>query len=98
MGLMEGRDTKHVAGRYHDMYKPALMANWKVWPVAQVCIDVHNTDILAVVDSHSCSAVDQLPLYAPAISCTLPIDVRCLLDIVPVDKEFKVRLVPLFGS
>ena len=38
MGLMEGRDTKHVQQRFSDMYKPALLANWQVWPLAQVCV------------------------------------------------------------
>ncbi|EJF66498.1 hypothetical protein BD309DRAFT_894874 [Dichomitus squalens] len=36
MGLMEGRDAKHIQRRYRDMYKPALLANWEVWPVAQL--------------------------------------------------------------
>ena len=37
MGVMEGRDAKHIGQRYKDMYKPALIANWQVWPMAQVC-------------------------------------------------------------
>ncbi|RDX56102.1 hypothetical protein OH76DRAFT_1460747 [Lentinus brumalis] len=36
MGVMEGRDAKHIGKRYSDMYKPALIANWQVWPVAQL--------------------------------------------------------------
>ncbi|KAI0724326.1 hypothetical protein C8T65DRAFT_563362 [Cerioporus squamosus] len=36
MGVMEGRDAKHIGRRYKDMYKPALIANWQVWPVAQL--------------------------------------------------------------
>lgn len=36
MGIMEGRDTAHIQRKYSDMYKPALITNWQVWPLAQV--------------------------------------------------------------
>ncbi|KAH9921965.1 uncharacterized protein BXZ73DRAFT_51573 [Epithele typhae] len=36
MGAMEGRDANHIAGRFKDIYKPALIANWQVWPLAQL--------------------------------------------------------------
>src|SRR5258707_15315517 len=36
MGMMEGRSPKHIRARFEDIYRPALLANWKVWPVAQV--------------------------------------------------------------
>ena len=36
MGVMEGRDLKHIHARFEDIYRPALLANWKIWPVAQV--------------------------------------------------------------
>ncbi|KAI0735409.1 hypothetical protein C8Q76DRAFT_611041 [Earliella scabrosa] len=36
MGMMEGRDSRHIAQRYKDLYKPALLANWQVWPLAQL--------------------------------------------------------------
>ncbi|KAI0286782.1 hypothetical protein BGY98DRAFT_941867 [Russula aff. rugulosa BPL654] len=35
MGVMEGRDIKHIRGRFEDIYRPALLANWKIWPAAQ---------------------------------------------------------------
>ncbi|KAF8480945.1 hypothetical protein DFH94DRAFT_436166 [Russula ochroleuca] len=35
MGVMEGRDSKHIRGRFEDIYQPALLANWKIWPAAQ---------------------------------------------------------------
>jgi len=35
MGAMEGRDAKHILQRYADLYEPTVLANWKVWPVAQ---------------------------------------------------------------
>ncbi len=36
MGVMEGRDLKHIRARFEDIYRPTLLANWKIWPVAQV--------------------------------------------------------------
>ncbi|KDQ13733.1 hypothetical protein BOTBODRAFT_33432 [Botryobasidium botryosum FD-172 SS1] len=36
MGLMEGRNAAGVRQKYADMYLPAIVANWKVWPVAQL--------------------------------------------------------------
>jgi len=35
MGVMEGRDAKHIRARFQDIYQPALLANWKIWPAAQ---------------------------------------------------------------
>jgi hypothetical protein len=40
IGIMEGRNTKQISKKYSDMYMPALFANWKVWPLAQVSIAV----------------------------------------------------------
>jgi len=36
MGIMEGRDLPHLAQKYEGMYSAALVANWQVWPLAQV--------------------------------------------------------------
>jgi protein Mpv17 len=36
MGYMEGRNGEHIKQKYKDMYVPALMANWQVWPLAQL--------------------------------------------------------------
>ncbi|TFK57443.1 hypothetical protein OE88DRAFT_1651159 [Heliocybe sulcata] len=36
MGVMEGRDTQHIKGKFRDLYAPALTANWQVWPLAQL--------------------------------------------------------------
>lgn len=35
MGIMEGRDRVHVVAKFRDLYKPAIIANWEVWPLAQ---------------------------------------------------------------
>jgi hypothetical protein len=36
MGWMEGRNLQGIKQKYSDMYAPALAANYKVWPAAQV--------------------------------------------------------------
>ncbi len=36
MGIMEGRDLSQIQEKYKDLYKPALITNWQVWPVAQL--------------------------------------------------------------
>ena len=36
MGIMEGRDRDHIRGKFRDLYWPALVTNWQVWPLAQV--------------------------------------------------------------
>lgn len=36
MGIMEGRDRQHIQGKFQDLYKPLLIANWQVWPLVQL--------------------------------------------------------------
>lgn len=36
MGLMEGRDPQHIHGKFKDLYGKAMIANWQVWPLAQL--------------------------------------------------------------
>ncbi|PSR71306.1 hypothetical protein PHLCEN_2v12820 [Hermanssonia centrifuga] len=36
MGVMEGRDRHHIGEKYSDLFKPLVLANWQVWPLAQV--------------------------------------------------------------
>ena len=36
MGVMEGRTRKQIREKYKDMYADAIIANWKVWPLAQL--------------------------------------------------------------
>ncbi|WVF68331.1 hypothetical protein IAT40_003096 [Kwoniella sp. CBS 6097] len=35
MGVMEGRSGDEIQQKFSDMYLPALIANWKVWPLIQ---------------------------------------------------------------
>ncbi|KAF8922299.1 hypothetical protein CPB85DRAFT_1209269 [Mucidula mucida] len=37
MGIMEGRSASQTVERFRDLYKPALLANWGVWPLVQFC-------------------------------------------------------------
>ncbi|KAF8887936.1 hypothetical protein CPB84DRAFT_1786452 [Gymnopilus junonius] len=36
MGAMEGRSIDQIRQRYMDIFPTALLANWKVWPLAQL--------------------------------------------------------------
>ncbi|WRT69866.1 uncharacterized protein IL334_006857 [Kwoniella shivajii] len=35
MGVMEGRNFDGIQDKFSDMFYPALIANWKVWPLIQ---------------------------------------------------------------
>ncbi|KAI0314975.1 hypothetical protein OF83DRAFT_1134190 [Amylostereum chailletii] len=35
MSIMEGRDAEHIRGKFRNLFKPAIISNWQVWPVAQ---------------------------------------------------------------
>ena len=36
MGIMEGRDRRHIQEKFSDLYAPLIKANWQIWPLAQV--------------------------------------------------------------
>ncbi|KAF5368417.1 hypothetical protein D9758_002358 [Tetrapyrgos nigripes] len=36
MGVMENRNAQQIREKYSDLYKPALITNWQVWPIAQM--------------------------------------------------------------
>ncbi|KAF5337338.1 hypothetical protein D9611_003231 [Ephemerocybe angulata] len=36
MGMMEGRSRSQIKQKYRDLFGDALLANWKVWPLAQM--------------------------------------------------------------
>ncbi|KAG8843306.1 hypothetical protein FRB96_004196 [Tulasnella sp. 330] len=36
MGFMEGKGARDVGMKYQEMFIPAMIANWKVWPAAQL--------------------------------------------------------------
>ena len=84
MGLMEGRGPHHIHGKFKDLYGQALIANWRVWPLAQVC----------TLKSASVSAkphpVNQLPFHALGISSSVPEYMWGILDVVPLITELRV--------
>lgn len=86
MGLMEGRDVQHIGGKFKDLYGQAIVANWRVWPLAQVCI-LKASSVLA----NRCTA-DQLPFHAIGIPSSIPKHMWGILDIVPLITEFYVSL------
>ncbi|PPQ90429.1 hypothetical protein CVT25_014947 [Psilocybe cyanescens] len=36
MGIMEARSPRQIGDRFKDLYGTALIANWRVWPLAQL--------------------------------------------------------------
>lgn len=36
MGVMERRTTPQIKQKFSDLYTPALITNWQVWPIAQL--------------------------------------------------------------
>jgi len=35
IGFMEGKNARQVGQKFEDIFVPAILANWKVWPFAQ---------------------------------------------------------------
>lgn len=89
---MEGRDTAHMKEKFSDMYKPALIANWKIWPLAQVsqqCSLIKLALLNVAFEAH------QFPFYAFGLSGPLFVHMWRLLDVVSVNIELKVRMCRL---
>lgn len=84
MGVMEGRDNHHIQGKFGDIYGQALLANWKVWPLAQVRLNI----ITLITPDQSIA--DKFPIHAITLSCAFSGHMRSILDILPVLAEFKV--------
>jgi len=36
MGVMEGRESRHIKEKFTDLYPSILLTNWQVWPLAQL--------------------------------------------------------------
>jgi len=56
MGLMEGRDARHIGGKFQDLYRPAILANWQVWPLAQVRVLSRPSLAVNLHGVHYCSS------------------------------------------
>ena len=87
MGVMEGRDRHHIQGKYQDLYRPLITANWQVWPLAQVW---QYTPCITYTKLMCPLLADQLPLHAVALSCAIPVIMWRVLDIVPLAAECEV--------
>ncbi|XAO21957.1 hypothetical protein I312_100718 [Cryptococcus bacillisporus CA1280] len=35
MGVMEGHTVEEIKEKFQDIYVPAILANWKIWPIIQ---------------------------------------------------------------
>jgi hypothetical protein len=91
MAVMEGRDAQHIRARFNDIYFQALLANWKVWPTAQVrfsssCFHMSTWLTRDVI-------VYQFPLHALTVSCPVPTNVRRFLDTLPVPSQLSVCIL-----
>ena len=84
---MEGRDAEQIKEKYHDLFKPALLTNWKIWPLAQVSYWQH----LLYAHSERLKIAYKFPLHALALSCSIPISMRGILDALLVHNKCKVN-------
>ena len=91
MGVMEGRDPEHIRARFKDIYQPALLANWKIWPAAQVrCLARFVLRLWAL--SNRDTIVHQFSFHASAVSCPIPTNVWRFLDPLPISSHLCVCL------
>jgi hypothetical protein len=86
MAIMEGRDAKHIRARFEDIYSPALLANWKIWPAAQVRRQLYVSSISASIDRRrGCGAtVYQFLVHALALPRSISTNLWRVLDALPV--------------
>lgn len=82
MGVMEGRDAKHIRARFEDIYRPVLLANWKIWPAAQVRLLSYNASCFGLADRWcGCGRiVYQFPVYALTLPRSVSTNMRRVLD------------------
>ena len=91
---MEGREPKHIRARFSDIYQPALLTNWKIWPAAQVChlmLHVFGTlltrDVISLSISASCPyhIVSRFSKHAAFSGpCTCPSLIPRKLSFLPI--------------
>jgi len=80
MGIMEARSPRQIKDRIRDLYRTALVANWRVWPLAQVRFlsSQYSLTKLARFLAH------QFPIHASTIPRAILTSLWCLLDIIPL--------------
>ena len=95
MGLMEGRDRNHIREKYRDLYKPLLITNWQVWPIAQVSpLPYH---ICPFTECDCKPLAHKFPLHASAIPSTISIYMWGILDPLSIHCKFKVCTISHIG-
>lgn len=77
MGIMEGRNGRHIQDKYRDLFTPLVVTNWQVWPVAQVCGVSSFSGAMMLT---ACHLAYQFPLYASAVQGAVPVNLRRVLD------------------
>jgi hypothetical protein len=88
---MERRDLQHIRVKFEDIYQPALLANWKIWPAAQVRRFARSPSPFWVMLNRE-TVVYQFSFYTSTISCPIPTNMWRFLDPLPVSSQFCVRL------
>ena len=83
MGIMEGRTSHEIKHKYTELYAPALLANWSVWPVAQV----RNCPSARIFLTVPLAPDSELQIHPNGISSTIPVLMWGGLDIVSIALE-----------
>ena len=82
MGIMEARSPRQIKDRIRDLYRTALVANWRVWPLAQVRFLSSQYSLSKLT---RCSLLAyQFPIHASTIPGAILTSLWCLLDIIPL--------------
>ena len=89
MGIMEGRDARRIYQKFDALYKPALLTNWQVWPMAQVS----RSFSLMITLSTLTHVAHQFSIHAAALQGPIPVNVRCLLDSIPIYNQLEVSVM-----
>ena len=86
--MMEARSPRQIQEKFTDLYQTALIANWKVWPAAQV--SSFHLSFFFHLSRSDMFAVYQFPLYTSCVPCPVLASLWSFLDVVSV--HFKLRV------
>lgn len=89
---MEARSSRQIRDKFKDLYLTALVANWKVWPAAQVSSSIIFSFCGCWGLKHSIS-VHQFPVYTSSLPCPVLTSLRSFLDIVFVHSKLWVSFL-----
>lgn len=91
MGVMEGRDGRHIIKKFKDLFAPLLVINWQVWPVAQVSLLA--TPCWSANETVPTILAHQFPFHASSLPGPVSVHLRCLLDSLSVNRKLKVGAI-----